>query len=168
MFEGANEAQSGRWRRLAPVAPRWPWITGGLALQLIGVGAPVAYVLEKAHREDVGGQITRATLQLGWRDAVHSHAGLALLICGAIIFVGGSMVLARPFVTSWVTLFVAVPLAALAGVLVLGAAAILVALIAAGADDLFTGWSDVGGGGSGSTRKRQPQQQEQDREQTAA
>ena len=99
------------------MAPRWPWITGGLALQLSGVGAPVVYVLEKAHKEDVGGQITRATLQLGWRDAVHSHAGLALLICGALVFVAGSMVLARPFVTSWVTLFVAVPLAALAGVL---------------------------------------------------
>ncbi len=101
---------------------------------------------------------------------MHSHAGLALLICGALVFVAGAIMLVRPFVTSWVTLFVAVPLAALAGVLVLGAAAILVALLAAGADDLFSGWSDAVGGGGGPARKRKPQQQshEQEQEQSAA
>jgi hypothetical protein len=133
------------WHRLKPVAPRWPWVTGGLLLQLCGAAAPIVYVLNKAHHEDVGGQITRATLTLAWRQAVHSHTGLYLMIAGAAVFVAGSMVMARPFVKSWVTLFVAVPIAALAGVLVLGAAAIVIGLLAIGLDDLF----DFGGGGGG-------------------
>ena len=45
------------------------------------------------------------------------------------MFVIGSMLLARPFVKSYVTLFVAIPLAALAGVLILGAAALIIALV---------------------------------------
>jgi len=120
-----------------------------LALQLIGVGAPVAYVLDKAHKEGLGGQITRATLAFAWRRAVHSHAGLDLMIAGALVFVAGSVLLARPFVKSWVTLFVAVPIAALAGVLALGAAAIVVALIVVGADDLLGSIGGGGGGGGG-------------------
>ena len=50
------------------------------------------------------------------------------MIAGAALFVIGSMLLARPFVKSYVTLFVAIPLAALAGVLILGAAALVIAL----------------------------------------
>jgi hypothetical protein len=138
--EGTNQTRG----RLAPVSTRWPWITGGLLLQVVGVGAPVAYVVSKAHHEDIGGHITKATLQLAWRQAVHSHVGLAALIAGAAVFVAGSIVLARPFVKSWVTLFVAIPIAALAGVLVLGAAAIVVALLVVGAEELL----DLPGSGS--------------------
>jgi hypothetical protein len=160
------------WGRLAPVSQRWPWIASGLLLQVVGVGAPVAYVVSKAHHEDVGGHISRATLQLAWRQAVHSHAGLAALIAGAAVFVAGSIVLARPFVKSWVTLFVAIPIAALAGVLVLGAAAIVVALLVVGAEELleFPGSSSVAdavvdpsfrdSGSDYSRRRRQQQQQE--------
>src|SRR5262249_26100691 len=139
---------------LNPVSKRWPWITSGLLLQLIGAGAPIAYVLDKAHKEDVGGQISKATLTLAWRQAIHSHTGLGLLIGGAAVFALGSILMARPFVKSWVTLFVAIPLAAIAGVLVLGAAAIVVALIIAGADDLATFWTDTGPSGSSRKRKR--------------
>jgi hypothetical protein len=147
----ASAAAQPRWHRLAPVSRRWPWITGGLLLQLIGAGAPVVYVLDKAHKEGLGGQISRATLTLAWRQAVHSHAGLALMISGAVVFVVGSMLVARPFVKSWVALFVAVPIAALAGVLVLGLAAVVVTLIVAGADELFGGIGGSGGGGSTSS-----------------
>jgi hypothetical protein len=125
------------WHRLRPVSPRWPWITGGLALQVIGAAAPIAYIVNKAHHEDIGGQISRATLTLAWRQAVHSHAGLALMIGGAAVFVIGSILMARPFVKSWVTLFVAIPIAAVAGLLVLGAAAILISLLVVGADELI-------------------------------
>jgi hypothetical protein len=144
---------SGAWHRLSPVSPRWPWITSGLALQLIGAGAPVAYVVSKAHHEDLGGQISKATLTLAWRQAVHSHAGLDLMIVGALVFVIGSMLMARPFVTSMVTMFVAIPIAAIAGLLVLGAAAILVALLLAGADDALN-VLDFGGSSSSSRRRR--------------
>jgi hypothetical protein len=154
------DARTRSWHRLAPVSPRWPWITGGLVLQLIGAGAPIVYILNKAHHEDIGGQISRATLTLAWRQAVHSHTGLALMIAGAAVFVLGSIVMARPFVRSWVTLFVAIPIAALAGLLVLGAAAILVGLIAVGADELINFMPSGSSGGDRSSterrRRRQP------------
>ncbi len=159
IFEVKDETAT--WHRLQPVRARWPWITGGLVLQLAGVAAPAAYVISKAHHEDVTGQISKATLTLAWRQAVHSHAGLALMIAGAALFVVGSMLLARPFVKSYLTLFVAIPLAALAGVLVLGAAALIIALLFAilsGGDFIDFG-SGSGGGGSGSTKKKK-----QDRE----
>jgi hypothetical protein len=146
-----EQATSGAWHRLSPVSPRWPWITSGLLLQLIGAGAPVAYVVNKAHHEDLGGQISKATLTLAWRQAVHSHAGLDLMIVGALVFVIGSMLMARPFVKSMVTMFVAIPIAALAGLLILGAGAILVALLLAGADDAL---DLVDWGGSSSSRRR--------------
>jgi hypothetical protein len=153
-------ARTSAWHRLRPVARRWPWITGGLLLQLIGAGAPVAYVVNKAHHEDLGGQISKATLTLAWRQAVHSHAGLDLMIVGALVFVVGSMLMARPFVTSMFTMFVAIPIAALAGVLVLGAAAILVAILLAGADDLIEVFDFQGS--STSRRKRRRHQDDRD------
>jgi hypothetical protein len=155
IFQAADETTA--WHRLKPVKERWPWVTSGLILQLIGVAAPAAYVIIKAHHQDVTGRISKATLTLAWRQAVHSHAGLALLIGGAALFVVGSVLLARPYVKSWFTLFVAIPLAALVGVLLLGAAALIVALILAAA------WSgdfiDWGSSSSGGGRKKRPQDQ---------
>jgi hypothetical protein len=156
-----DASRAGAWHRLRPVARRWPWISGGLLLQLIGAGAPVAYVVNKAHHEDLGGQISKATLTLAWRQAVHSHAGLDLMVVGALVFVVGSMLMARPFVTSMFTMFVAIPIAALAGVLVLGAAAILVALLLAGADDLIDVFDF--GGTSDSRRRRRRRQEDRKR-----
>jgi len=155
IFEVKDE--SAAWHRLKPVTARWPWITGGLILQLAGVAAPAAYVISKAHHEEVTGQISKATLTLAWRQAVHSHAGLALMIAGSALFVVGSMLLARPFVGSYVTLFVAIPLAALAGVLILGAAALIIALLFAilsGGDffDFSSGGAPSGSGGSSGAR----------------
>ena len=152
--------ETAAWHRLRPVTARWPWITGGLVLQLAGVAAPAAYVISKAHHEDVTGQISKATLTLAWRQAVHSHAGLALMIAGAALFVVGSILLARPFVKSYLTLFVAIPLAALAGVLILGAAALVIALILAilSGGDFF----DFGGGGGGSSGSAKKQQQDRE------
>jgi hypothetical protein len=110
-------------------------------------------VITTAHHQDVTGRISKATLTLAWRQAVHSHIGLELLAAGAAVFVIGSVLLARPFVKSWITLFVAIPLAALAGVLVLGIGALIVAVILAAAGDFFdfgTGWGSSGG----SSKKR--------------
>jgi hypothetical protein len=154
IFEASGDDAGDGWHRLRPVRARWPWITGGLVLQLIGVGAPAVYVITKAHHENFSGEISKATLTLAWRQAVHSHTGLALLAAGAAVFVIGAVLLARPFVRSWITLFVAIPLAALAGVLVLGVAALVVAVIFAAAGDFFdfgTGW---GSGGGSQKRKR--------------
>jgi hypothetical protein len=151
IFETSDAASA--WHRLNPVKTRWPWVTSGLILQLVGVAAPAAYVITKAHHQDVTGRISKATLTLAWRQAVHSHAGLALLICGAALFVVGSVLLARPYVKSWITLFVAIPLAALVGVLLLGAAALVVALIVAA---LWSGdFIDWGGSSSRGKKTRQ-------------
>jgi hypothetical protein len=137
--------------QLPPVAKRWPWITGGLVLQLIGVAGPVIYVLEKVKKEGLGGHITRATIRLIWHQSVHSHAGLAVMIGGAVVFAIGAMLLARPFVKHVVTLLVAIPIAAVAGLFVLGAAALVVTLIVVVAGALDSDFSfGGGGGGSGS------------------
>jgi hypothetical protein len=155
IFEASDETRA--WHRLDPVKTRWPWVTSGLILQLAGVAAPAAYVIAKAHHQDVTGRISKATLTLAWRQAVHSHAGLALLIGGAALFVVGSVLLARPYVKSWVTLFVAVPLAALVGVLLLGVAALVVALFVAA---LWSGdFLDFGGPSRGKKKRNQDEDQ---------
>jgi hypothetical protein len=135
--------------QLEPVAKRNLWIAAGLTLQVIGVAMPVAYLVEKARKEDLGGHISRATLRLAWRQALQSHAGLALMIGGVLVFVSGAVVLARPFAKSWLTLAVAVPIAAVVGLLVLGAAVLIVVVIAAIVASLFDSGSGGGGGGSG-------------------
>jgi hypothetical protein len=129
---------------LAPVVRRWPWISGGLFLQLIGVAGPATYLITKAKKEDVGGQLTGVTVRLAWHQAVHARTGLTLLLVGALVFAAGATLLARPFVKSRRMLLVAVPVAAIAGVLVLGVGALLLAAAVAvlGELDFLGGWGD--------------------------
>lgn len=123
--------------RIRPTAHRGWWIFFGLLLQLGGVGGPVLYVWRKAKHQDVVGKLTVATVKLVWHESLHSKTGLEVLIGGAVVFAVGSAVVARPFVKHWVTLLVGVPIAALCGALLLGVAAIIVALI------VFMVWADV-------------------------
>lgn len=145
------EPAAGPFGALRPVRRKWSWIVGGLALQLVGIGAPVIYVLDKAKHENVGGSLTRATVRFAWHEAIHSHTGLALLIAGAVVFAIGAVLLARPFAKSWLTLLVAVPIAAVAGLLVLGAAALVVGLAVVGLEGLIDGWGGGGSSGGGSS-----------------
>jgi hypothetical protein len=149
--------------RLAPVVSRGQWIIGGLGLQLLGAGAPTVYVLTKANKEGLGGHITRATVTLAWREAVHSHAGLAVLIAGAATLAVGSVLMARPFVTNPVTLFLAIPFTAVVGMLALGAAVLVIVLLLALAEWLEIDTSDTRGdflhwwsGGGSSSKQRDP------------
>lgn len=57
--------------------------------------------------------------------------GLAVLAAGAFIYAAGSVLMARPYVARPMTLFVAVPVAAVAGMLVLGVLSFIVALLIA-------------------------------------
>lgn len=138
---------------LHPVAKRGPWIVSGFVLQAIGVAAPAVYVVLKAKQENLGGSLTLATIRLSWHDSVHSKTGLAVLIAGAVVFAIGAVLLARPFAKNWLIWLIAVPAAAIVGVMLLGAAALLVAviLICASSDTDFPSFST---GGGTRTRKR--------------
>jgi hypothetical protein len=130
-------------RELAPVHARGRWVAWGVALQVIGLGIPVATAVHRAHETGVGGALTHYTIRLVWHEMLRSGADLALIVLGVLLFVAGAVVLARPFVRLVSTLVVAVPLAAVAGLAVFGVVALLVGLVAglvASAGD-----ADVGG-----------------------
>lgn len=144
---------------LRPVAHNWWWITGGLVLQLVGIGTPLAYVYTKAKHESIGGLLTIATVRLAWHESLHAKAGIAILAAGAVLFAIGSILLARPFAKSRLALLLAVPLAAVCGALVLGVAAVIVTLL------ILLFWNSNGDlgdfGGSSSTKKKRSQPQAQ-------
>ena len=137
---------------LPPVRRRGTWIAWGLALQVVGVGIPVTAALQRASSDGALASITHYTVRLVWHEMLRSHADIALIVLGVIFFVAGAIVLARPFVTRRVTLFVAVPAAATAGIAVLGVIALVCAAIIAlvespdSAGDLLNGISWPFGG----------------------
>ena len=73
--------------------------------------------------------ISRSTVLLVGRQVVHTRNGAIVLAVAAVLFAFGSVMLARPFVRSWLTLSVAVPIAGVVGLLLLGVGAIVLALI---------------------------------------
>lgn len=137
-------------------------MAGGLALQVLGAGGLAAFVWLKVRREDLGGHVTAATIRLAWHGEVHTRQGLMVLVAAAVLYAAGSTVMARPYVSRPVTLFVAVPLAAVAGLLVLGALALIVALVIAaftsdGFDLLGLDFGSGSGSGGGRRRRRRGQ-----------
>lgn len=118
-------------RVLGPLRHHAPWVASGLLLQAAGAGGTAAYLWLKIRHQGIGGHLTAATIQLAWHGEIHTRQGLAVLAAGAIIYAAGSIMVARPYVTRPVTLFVAVPAAAIAGMLVLGVLALLVTLLIA-------------------------------------
>lgn len=154
MTSGGNPTfgteQSSRHRgRLRPVAHKARWITGGLALQLVGVGSPTVYVYTKAKHLGLGDALTFATVKLAWHNSLHTKAGAVTLAAGLAVFAIGSVLLARPFTKHVVTLAVAVPLAAVGGALVLGVVAMIAALFVFLLD---SGYTDSGYSGGSSRR----------------
>ena len=73
-----------------------------------------------------------------------TRTGLAVLIAGAIIYAAGSILLARPYVSRPVTLFIAVPVAAIVGMIVLGALAWFAASLVGALGDLLAPNFDFG------------------------
>jgi hypothetical protein len=116
---------------LARVEHRTRWIAWGLVLQVVGVGIPVLVVVLRARHDSVVGHITRYTVRLAWTEMLHNGSDVALILLGSGVFVGGCVVMARPFVTHRSTLLIAVPAAAVLGIVVLGVGVLVaVALIA--------------------------------------
>jgi hypothetical protein len=128
-------------RELSPVRAKGRWIAWGLALQVIGVGIPASVAIRRAHESGLGRAVTHYTVRLVWHEMLRSGADVALIILGVVLFVAGAVLLARPFVRRPLTLVVAVPLAALAGLALFGVVALLCAAVIA----LASGSGDVGG-----------------------
>ncbi len=140
---------------LRPVAHRNYWIAAGLLIQFAGAAAPIAVLYRRAKSENLLQHVTGLTVKLVWHQAIHDQHGRALIIAGTVVFVLGSMVLARPFVKHVLTLVLAVPLAALVFVAALGVVALIVVILglivwafADSSPDLSSGF----GGGPGKRR----------------
>ena len=89
--------------------------TSGLILQAVGAGGVAAYVWLKIRHQNVSGHVTATTIRLAWHGEVHTRQGLAVLAAGAaVIYAVGSVLMARPYVSRPILLFVAVPVAAVA------------------------------------------------------
>lgn len=129
-----------------------------MILQAAGAGGVAAYVWLKIRHQNFGGHVTAATVRLAWHGEVHTRQGLAVLAAGAVIYAAGSVLMARPYVSRPVMLFVAVPVAAVAGLLLLGVLAFIAALVIAGLEsgDFDVPGLDLGGGRRRARRPRQP------------
>lgn len=139
---------------LSPVRSRALWTAGGLAVQAAGLGGVTAFLWARLRHQDAGGHLTAATFRLMWHAEARTPAGVAVLVTGAVIYAAGSVLLARPRVSRPATLFIAVPVAAVAGMAVLGVLALVVAfLFSALGDQSFPG-TGPGGGGGGRRRKK--------------
>ena len=138
MIDGAK-GSPGRGE-LKPVESRIAWMSWGLALQAIGVGIPVTVALRRANRDGPLGSVTHYTARLVWHEMLRSHADVALVVLGVLVFAAGAIVLARPFARRRSTLLVTVPLMAIVGLAVLGVVALVCAALIALAES-----SDDGG-----------------------
>jgi len=114
-------------------------------LQAIGIGGVAAYVWVTVRHQNFGGHVTAATIRLAWHGEVHTRPGLAVLAAGAVIYAAGSVLMARPYVARPMTLFLAVPVAAVAGMLVLGVLAFIAVLLIVLADGGLDFGLDFGG-----------------------
>lgn len=101
----------------------------GLTLQTLSVAGVAAFAWISLRHQGIGGHITAATIRLAWHSDVHTRAGVAVLAAGGVVYAAGSILMARPYVSRPATLFIAVPAAAAAGMLALGALALIVGLV---------------------------------------
>jgi hypothetical protein len=119
-----------------------------VAIQALGV-APVAAIMWRSIRhQSLGGHITAEMIRFAWHSELHARAGVIALVAGSVIYAAGSVVMARPYISRPLALLVAVPLAAVAGLLVLGVIVLVIAAVFA----LIQG--DIGFDFGGSDRRR--------------
>lgn len=131
---------------LRPVAKKTPWIVCGLLLQAAGIAMVLAWAYRKYKNDAVEGAALRTTFKLIWMETLHSSAGIAIFAGTAVLFAVGGVLLARPYVRSLPMLLIGVPVAALAGLAVLGALAFVVAIF------VFLAWAGFDGSWSNSSR----------------
>jgi hypothetical protein len=139
---------------LGPVRSRALWTVSGLALQAAGLGVVTAFLWARLRHQGTGGHITAATFRLLWHGEIHTRSGVAVMVAGAVIYVAGSILLARPHVARPVTLFLAVPVAAMAGMAVLGLLVLVVALLFSALGDSPLPDIDLSGSGRRKAKRR--------------
>lgn len=147
---------------LRPVAKKAPWIVCGLLLQAAGIAMVLAWAYRKYKNDAVEGAALRTTFKLIWMETLHSSAGIAILAGTAVLFAAGGVLLARPYVRSLPMLLIGVPVAALAGLAVLGALALVVAVLVflawAGADSWSSSSSSRTGAAKSAAAKKAKEQ----------
>jgi hypothetical protein len=118
-----------RYQLLRPPRSRTPWVAWGFTAQLLGAGGVAVVLWRNIRGQGIAGHITAELIRVAWRSELHTRAGLMVLIAGAVVYAAGSILMARPYISRPVTLFVAVPAAAVVGVLALGVLALLLAVV---------------------------------------
>lgn len=140
-------------RILGPLRSRWPWVVWGLIVQALGVGSVAVVMWHNVRDQSLGGHITAEMVRFAWHSELHNRAGLIVLAAGAVIYAVGSVVMARPYVSRPATLFIAVPVAAVLGMLLLGVLALAVAALF-NAFAVTVGEGSVSGGGGQKRNRR--------------
>lgn len=116
-------------RILGPLRSRYPWVVWGLTIQVLGVGMVAAVLWRSIRSQSLGGHITAEMIKFAWRSELHTPAGVSVLAAASVIYAAGSVVMARPYISRPLALFVAVPIAAVAGLLVLGVLALVMTVL---------------------------------------
>jgi hypothetical protein len=126
-------------------------VVWGLLVQTLGVGSVAVVMWHNVRDQSLGGRISAEMVRFAWHSELHNRAGLVVLAAGAVTYAIGSVVMARPYISRPATLLIAVPLAAVAGMLILGVLALaLAALLSALANSAGGGY----GGGAGRKDRR--------------
>ena len=97
--------------------------------QLLGAGSVAVVLWRNIRGQGLAGHITAELIRVAWRSELHTRTGLIVLIAGAVVYAAGSILMARPYISSPATLFVAVPAAAVVGMLALGLLALVIAVV---------------------------------------
>ena len=92
----------------------------GLILQVLSIGSVAVLMWRNIRNQGIGRHITAEMIKLAWRSELHTRSGLIVLIAGSVVYAVGSVLIARPYISNPIALFVAVPIAAVVGILVLG------------------------------------------------
>jgi hypothetical protein len=144
-------------RILAPLRSRWPWVAWGLIVQALGVGSVAVVMWRNIRDQSLGGHITAEMVRFAWHSQLHNRTGLIVLGAGAVTYAAGSVVMARPYVSRPATLLMAVPIAAVVGMLLLGVLALAVSA-------LFSVLANIAGDGSSGGGGEERRERRKDRQ----
>jgi hypothetical protein len=114
---------------LEPLRSRYSWVVCGLSIQVLGVAMAAATMWRSVRTQSLGGHITAEMIKFAWHSELHTRVGLIMLLAGSVIYAAGSVVMARPYISRPAPLFVTVPIMAVAGLLVLGVLALILAVL---------------------------------------